>query len=94
MVRGDIPRGIQAANIIHASGESGPARPGTHAVCLVVPDEAALRAVADKLDEHGIKYVTIIESDRPYTDQVMALGCIPGRKEDLRRALSALPLLR
>lgn len=96
VVRSDLPRGIQAANIIHGAGESSPGHlgPGTHAVCLVVPDEQALRAVADKLDAHGIKYVSIVETDEPYGDQLMALGCVPGRKEDLRRALSALPLLR
>ncbi len=96
MVRSDLPRGIQAANIIHGAGESSPGNlpDGTHAVCLVVPDERALREVADRLDAHGCKYVSIVETDEPYHGCLMALGCVPARKEDLRRALSALPLLR
>lgn len=93
-MRSDLPRGIQAANIIHAAGESGPAPRGTHAVCLTVPTEEALRAVADRLDAARIPYVSIVETDAPYTDSLMAIGCAPAGKEALRRVLSALPLLR
>lgn len=96
IVRSDLPRGLQAANIIHASGESSPGNlpSGTHAVCLTVPSEEALRAVADRLDAARIPFVSIVESDAPYTDSLMAIGCAPAGKEALKRCLSALPLLR
>ena len=96
MVRADIPRGLQAAQIIHAAGESSPGNlpSGVHAVCLTVPSEEALRAVADKLAASSIPFVSIIESDAPYTEQFMAIGCVPAGKEVLKRCLSALPLLR
>ena len=96
MVRSDLPRGLQAANIIHAAGESSPGNlaHGTHAVCLTVPNEAALVEVADRLGAAGVPFVSIIESDAPYTDSLMAIGCVPAGKEVLKRCLSALPLLR
>lgn len=94
IVRVDLPRGIQAANIVHAAGESGPVPPDAHAVCLTVTDEPALRAVADRLDAAGIRFVSIIESEGRHAGQLMALGCMPAGKEALRRVLSALPLLR
>lgn len=96
IVRGDIPRGIQTAQIVHAAGESSPGNlpSGTHAVCLTVPDEMSLRGIADKLGTAGIPFVSIVESDAPYTDSLMAIGCVPAGKETLKRYLSALPLLR
>lgn len=96
IVRADLPRGLQAANIVHAAGESSPGNlpSGTHAVCLVVPDERTLAALADRLAAAGVPFVRIVESDAPFTGQLMALGCAPARKEALRRQLSSLPLLR
>jgi hypothetical protein len=96
VVRSDLPRGIQAANIIHAAGESSPGNlhSGTHAVCLTVPSEEALREVADRLGAAQIPFVSIVEVDAPYTKQLMAIGCVPAGKEALKRCLSALPLLR
>jgi len=95
-VRSDLPRGIQAANIVHGAGESSPGNlpSGTHAVCLTVPSEEALHEVADRLGAAGIPFVSIIEVDAPYCDQLMAIGCVPAGKEVLKRCLSALPLLR
>ena len=96
VVRADLPRGLQAANILHAAGESSPGNlsRGTHAVCLTVPDELALRALTDRLEAVGLAPFRIIESDPPYTGQLMALGFAPARKEVMRRHLSSLPLLR
>jgi hypothetical protein len=95
-VRADLPRGLQAAQIIHAAGESSPGDlpSGTHAVCLVVPGEKELTELETKLRHAGIKHSTIIESDSPYTAQRMAIGCAPAGREVLRRYLSAFPLLR
>lgn len=102
MVRSDVPRGVQAAQIAHAAGESSPGNlpNGTHVVVLTAPSEDALEAVSARLRARGIEHTRIIEPDAPYGagdgihGQLMALGCVPGRKEVIGRALSSLPLLR
>lgn len=102
MVRSDVPRGIQAAQIAHAAGESSPGNlpSGTHVVVLTAPDEASLEAISARLHARGVGHVRIIEPDAPYgagdgvNGQLMALGLRPGRKEVVGRALSSLPLLR
>lgn len=68
--------------------------PGTHAVCLVVPGERALRELADRLERVGVPLVRIVESDAPFTGQLTAIGCEPARKEVVGRHLSSIPLLR
>lgn len=96
IVRADLPKGLQAAQIIHAAGESSPGNlpAGTHAVCLAVPGEKELWAL-ERIRRHaGLKFSAIIESDSPWTAQLMAIGCAPARKEDVRRFLSSLPLLK
>lgn len=96
VVRSDLPRGTQAAQIVHAAGESSPGNlsTGTYAVVLHVPDEAALRRIADTLSREGVAFVAIEEDDEPYAGALMALGLAPARKEDVRRHLSQLPLLK
>jgi peptidyl-tRNA hydrolase len=95
-VRADLPRGIQAAQILHAGGESIEHRlpSGTYAVVLTVPSERALVHLADDLRRAGIEFTAIFEPDAPYDGALMALGLAPRRKEVLRRVLSNLPLLR
>jgi hypothetical protein len=75
VTRSNLPRGIQSAQIIHAAGESSPGNlpPETHAVCLTVPDEPALRALRARLEQAGISLTPIVEVDAPYTGQLMAL---------------------
>jgi hypothetical protein len=96
IARSDLPRGIQCANIVHAAGESSPGNlpTGTNAVCLVVPDEPSLCAVADRLTAAGVAFKAIREPDPPYDNALMAIGCVPVRKELIRRHLSCLPLLK
>jgi hypothetical protein len=96
IVRRDLPLGIIGANIVHAAGESSPGNlsSGTHAVVLVVPDESALKAVAARLELARVPCKRIIEDDPPYMGQLMAIGCVPGRKEVVGRYLSSLPLLK
>jgi hypothetical protein len=96
VVRADLPRGIQAANLIHAAGESSPGNlpPGTHAIALVVPDEAALWRLEHALRHAHVEFSAIIESDAPYTGQLLAIGVSPRRKEEVKRHLSSLPLLK
>lgn len=96
IVRSDISPGLQAANLIHAAGESSPGNlsRGTFAVALVAPDEASLRAVYRRLMGAGVECVEIVETDGDYAGQLMAVGVRPGIREGLRPHLSSLPLLR
>lgn len=95
-MRADLPRGIQAAQIVHAAGESSPGNlsPGTYAVVLAVANERLLVQAADVLRRKGIDFVMVFEPDPPYEGAPMAIGVRPGRKEALRRHLSAFPLLK
>lgn len=96
IVRQDLSRGIQAANLVHAAGESSPGGlpSGTHAIVLAVPNEDTLREVKRRLEAAEVPLTPIFEPDSPYNGELMALGVVPGRKEELRRHLSSLPLLR
>jgi peptidyl-tRNA hydrolase len=96
IVRSDLPRGVQAAQIVHAAGESSPGNldAGTYAVVLTVPDERALVRAADDLRRRGVAFVAVFEPDEPYSGAMMALGLVPKRKEEIRRHVSAYPLLR
>lgn len=96
VVRRDLPIGVLAAQLVHAAGESSPGdlSPGTNAVVLAVSDEAALRAVAERLGRADIAFVRVEEPDAPYLGQLMAIGVRPAKKEVVRRALASLPLLR
>jgi hypothetical protein len=95
-VRADLPRGIQAAQIAHAAGESSPgALPaGTYAVVLTTKGERELVQLADDLRRAGAAFTAIFEPDAPYDGALMAIGLVPGRKEALRRHVARLPLLR
>ena len=96
VVRSDVPRGIQAAMICHAAGESSPGNlpADTYAIVLTCRDELHLALVADELEARGVALVRVHEPDPPYRGALMALGLRPARKEALRRHLSCLPLLR
>lgn len=96
IVRRDLSLGILAANLVHAAGESSPGDlpDGTYAVVLGVPDEQALRAVCARLRLAQVQYRRVVETEGPHAGQLMALGLVPRRKEDVRRFVSSLPLLR
>jgi hypothetical protein len=82
--------------LIHAAGESSPGnvKDGTHAGALMVPGEAELLALAQRLEDAGLRPVRIVETDGAHSGQLMAIGLPPGRKAVLRRHLSSLPLLK
>lgn len=82
--------------MIHAAGESSPGNlpAETFAVALTVPDERALVKLADDLRRAGVAFVLVFEPDPPFNGAAMSLGVCPRRKGELRRYLSALPLLR
>jgi hypothetical protein len=96
IVRRDLPLGVIGAQLVHAAGESSPGNlpEGTYAVVLMVPSEEALRAVSSRLHLAKIDFRSIVETEGPFAGQLMALGLVPRRKEELRRFVSSLPLLR
>jgi hypothetical protein len=96
IVRADLPRGVQAAMLVHAAGESSPGGlpPDTHAVVLAARDELHIALIAEALEKRGVRLTRVHEPDPPWNGALMALGIEPARKEDVRRHVSSLPLLR
>lgn len=96
ITRSDLPHGIQAAQLIHAAGESSPGKlsTGTYAFALVVKDELELRELALKLFMAGIPHKMILEPDAPWNGQMMAIGVCPGPRKKLKKYFSNLKLLR
>src|SRR5690242_19751358 len=96
VVRSDIPFGAQAAQLIHAAGQSvtEPATEGTYAIALHVKDEVELYRLTAKLELAGIKHTLIRESDAPYAGQLMAIGIPPMDRKRLKPLLSSYPLAR
>jgi hypothetical protein len=81
---------------VHAAGESSPGdlSEGTFAVVLTARDEEDLMAVAWRLIRARVRFTPIYEPDAPFDGALMALGLEPRGKEELRKHLSALPLLK
>ncbi len=95
VVRDDLPKGVLAAHILHAAGESGPAPPGSIAVALAVSSEADLLHVAARLDACGVAYVLIREDAGTFANQVTAIGIPPVTdRTAIRKALSHLRLVK
>ena len=96
ITRADIPTGLQAAQLIHAAGESSPGNlsPHCYAIALTCKDEHELQALSEKLFLAGIKHKRIIESDAPWSGQLMAIGIPPQSRNKMKRHLSSCPLLR
>jgi Peptidyl-tRNA hydrolase PTH2 len=85
-----------AAQVVHAAGESSPGNlpEGTFAVVLAVPNEEALQREAKRLKAAGVQFTKITEPDWPHNGALMALGLKPARKEEIKRHVANLPLLR
>jgi len=79
---------------VHAVGESTsePHPAGTYAVVLQAPPEKLL-ALEKRLQEAGVAFRAIRESDEPWAGELMALGIHPAKKGELKRLLSSLKLL-
>jgi hypothetical protein len=90
-----LPKGVLAAQLIHAAGSSSDRHPdGTYVVALAVEDELQLYALADKLTEHEIAHALVVEADAPYEGQAMALGIEPVEdRTAVRKVVSSLPLI-
>jgi hypothetical protein len=96
IVRADLPRGVLAAQLIHAAGESSPGGlpEGTRAVALAACGELHLASIERRLQELGIDHRAIREPDPPWDGALMAIGLTPVHdRTTLRRALRRLPLL-
>lgn len=96
-MRADLPRGVQAASLVHAAGESSPGGlpEGTNAVVLTVPTEEDLWRLSRALEDAGIGHKRIVEPDVPWSGALMAIGLLPVTdRKGVRRLTSSLPLLR
>lgn len=96
IVRADLPLGVMVAQTIHAAGETGPARHGTHAVALSVPSELDLERVEERLLEAGLPHVAVREPDAPWNNALMVIGIPPmdASNPNLRRIVRRLTLLK
>ena len=96
VVRSDLPFGAQAAQLIHAAGQSvtEPLAEGPYAIALHVKDETELYRLTAKLELGGIKHTLIRESDPPYAGQLMAIGIRPQDRAKLKPFLSSYPLAK
>lgn len=97
-MRRDLPRGLQAANLIHAAGESshGALPPNTRAVALWT-DDPTLAQLERKLLDAQIPHTAIREPEAPWNGALMAIGIAPCERETLkplRDVLPQLPLVR
>ena len=85
-----------AAQLVHAAGESsdGNISSGTHAIALSAESEIQLLALEKRLISQNISHVAIREPDKPYCNQLMAIGIAPGDRALIRKEVSQLPLIK
>jgi hypothetical protein len=97
VVRNDLPRGVLAAQLIHAAGESSPGSlpDGTFAVALGARDLDELETLERKLLDAGLPHVAVREPDEPWGGALMAIGIRPVEDRSvLKKMTSSLPLLK
>lgn len=95
VVRNDIPKGVQMAQILHAAGESSPGNllSGTIAVALAAKDESELLLLENKLILAKFnEFKAIREPDR--NNELMAIGFVPCFKEKIKKFISNFPLVK
>lgn len=90
-----MPRGVLAAQIIHAAGESSPGSlpSGTIAVALQTSSKK-LYQLEEILIRDKIPHEAIREPDFPWNGELVAIGVYPDTKEKLQKYFSQLPLVR
>lgn len=96
IVRGDLPRGVMAAQLIHAAGESSPGNlaRGVSAVALAARDETQLLCIERRLVFDGISHRAIREPDPPWCGALMAIGLTPVNRNSVASVLKRLPLVK
>lgn len=95
ILREDLPFGTQAAQLIHAAGESSPGDlpEGTYAVALAAKSEKHLEFLEEKLRRLAIPHVAIREPDRDH--ELMAIGIEPVADRKLvKKVTGNLALIR
>lgn len=94
IVRGDLPVGVAAAQMVHAAGESSPGNlpPNTYAIVLAAKDEESLLGLEYTLIENDIPHVAIRETDSPWNGALMAIGLVPALRQKYKPYLSSFPL--
>jgi len=92
IIRQDLPRGVLAAQMIHAAGESGPVPRGTHAVALAAKNEQHLLRIEEALRYANVQHKAIREPDPPWNGALMAIGLHP--TEEPPRFLKRLTLIK
>lgn len=95
MVREDLPKGVLAAQLIHAAGESSPGNlpEGTIAVALTA-DIQKLHQLEDRLIKDNVPHKAIREPDAPWCGALLAIGVFPDSKNNLKKYFSQLPLVK
>lgn len=93
IVRRDLPLGVMCAQLAHAAGESFfqlglSAVPPvnierTTVVVLGARNEHRLKRLEAKLQQVHIPHAAIREPDAPWDGQLMAIGLVPGDREQL-----------
>ena len=97
VIRQDLPRGVLAAQLIHAAGESSRARlpPHTFAIALAARDEAHLESIEAALRRLDIPHCAIREPDPPWNGALMAIGIVPVADRGVVKPITgSLKLLR
>jgi len=91
-----LPKGVQAAQLVHAAGESSPGNlpEGIYAIVLAVPNLAKILALERVLIEKAIPHKAIREPDWPWNGELLAIGIRPMDRKAIRKILSNLPLLK
>ncbi len=95
-MREDLPRGVLAAQVTHAAGESSPGAlsDGTIAVVLAAANEDHLRLLSHQLTAAGLPHRLIVENEGPYAMQATAIGVVPVQDRlQIRKVVRNLPLL-
>lgn len=102
-VRRDLPLGVLAAMVCHASGDSAshrlwPLPPHTVAVVLEAKDEEHLKGIDSYLRanclEEGVDKFSVVESGGVYAGQLMAIGLLPQERDRLSEKLSEFQTLK
>jgi len=93
IVRPDLPKGLLAAQVVHAAGESTvkPVPSGTYAIVLA---HEGLEELSRELCAQGVVHKPIVENSGPYAGMMTAIGVMPQLRSKLRRYFSSYPLLR
>ena len=85
---------MQVAQVAHAASETS-GHPPTIVVALAVPDEAALRRLAEALAKQPLAHTLIVEDSGPFAGQAVAIGIHPSAdRTAIKKVTSALPLVR